>query len=87
VSTISIPVQVEINICDLVGWINKAISTIDNFGNFLIVKYILPSLDLDREFTSPIYDKNGFPIIKADHKFQVEKITVREHLRRGGITI
>lgn len=79
--------KVEININDLVGWINKAINTIDDFGNFLLVKYILPSLDLDREFISPVYDKNGFPIIKPDHRFEVETITVEEHLRRCGITI
>jgi hypothetical protein len=79
--------KVEINISDLVDWINKAIITIDNFGNFLLVKYILPSLALERKFISPVYDKNGFPIIKADHRFEVETITVEEHLRRGGIII
>lgn len=79
--------KVEVKVNDLVGWINKAIHTIDNFGNFLLEKYILPSLDLDREFTSPVYDKNGFPIIKPDHRFEVETITVEEHLRGCGITI
>ncbi len=79
--------KIEINIGDLVGWINKAIHTIDSFGNFLLVKYIVPSLDLNREFISPVYDKNGFPIIKLDNRFEVETITVEEHLRRCGITI
>lgn len=79
--------KVEININDLVGWLNNAIHTIDNFGNYLLVKYVLPSLDLGRKIITPVYDKNGFPIVKSDHRFEIEEITVEEHLKKCGITI
>ena len=77
---------IQFKISDIVTWLNQALTTIDNFGNFLLEKYIIPSLDLKKEFVSPIYDSNGIPIVKEDCRFEVETITVREYLRRCGIT-
>ena len=58
--------QIEIRINDLVGWINKAISTVDNFGNYLLVRHILPKLDLDAKVILPRLDQEGWPIIKPE---------------------
>ena len=78
--------KINIYISDLVGWINKAISTIDNYGNFLLEKYILPSLELNKKLIYPVYDKNGLLMMKPDKTFEVTEITVEEYLSKCGIT-
>ena len=79
--------DLNISIEDICDWIQKAIKAIDRFGDFLLVQYIIPSLDLEAEFPSPKRDRSGFPIFKPDMKLESETITVREHLRRVGIEI
>lgn len=70
---------------EFLGWVRSALSTLDRFAEYLFNHHVLPSFSLDTTFTSAVHDKNGFPIIKEDLRFEVETITVAEYLRRGGI--
>ena len=79
--------QIQVRISDLIEWINKAIATIDNFGNYLLVRHIIPKLDLSAKFISPKRDQKGWPVIKPDHKFEVEEITVKDYLAQCGIQV
>jgi hypothetical protein len=79
--------EIEVRIPDLIDWISRAIAVIDNLGNYLLVKHIVPTLDLDARFTAPKLDQGGWPIVRADHTFDVEEITVAEHLARCGIEV
>jgi len=79
--------QIDVPIPDLIDWINRAIVVIDNFGNYLLTKHIIPRLDLNAKVTAPKRDERGWPIIKPDHKFEVEQITVAEHLAECGIRL
>lgn len=79
--------QIDVQIPDLIGWINRAIAVIDNFGNYLLEKHIISKLDLTAKVTAPKRDERGWPIIKTDHSFEVEQITVAEHLAQCGIRL
>lgn len=79
--------EINVQIPDLVGWINEAIAVIDNFGNYLLVRHIIPRLDLSAKVTAPKCDERGWPIITQDHRFEVEQITVAEHLAQCGIQL
>jgi hypothetical protein len=79
--------QIEVRILDLIEWIRRAIALVDNLGNYLLVRHILPSLDLKAKITGPKRDHRGWPIIKSDHTFEVEQISVAEHLAQCGITV
>jgi len=78
--------EIQVTIPELIDWIKQAIRTIDAFGDYLLLNYVIPSFPLDNEIHLPKYDQNGFPIMLPDNKFDTETITVREYLRRGGIT-
>lgn len=79
--------EIQVTIPELIDWMKKAISTIDSFSDYLLTNYVIPSFPLDNEIILPKYDKNGFPIMLPDNRFDTEKITIREYLQRGGITI
>jgi hypothetical protein len=79
--------EIQVRIADLIDWINRAIATVDNLGNYLLVRYIIPRLDLTAKVTAPKLDKGGWPIVKADHTFEVEEITVADHLAQCGIRL
>lgn len=66
-------------------WVRAALSTLDLFAGYVLKKWVLPSFELDQTFVTPILDRNGWPIIKPDHQFEVETISIQEYLRRGGI--
>jgi hypothetical protein len=72
---------------EFVGWVRAALSTLDQFAGYLLDHYILTNLPLDQTFNAAVYDKNGFPMIKDDLRFEVETITIAEYLRRGGIKV
>lgn len=72
---------------EFVVWVRAALSTLDRFAGYLLDRHVLPNLPLDQTFTSAVLDKNGFPIIKGDLRFEVETITIAEYLRRGGISV
>lgn len=72
---------------EFVGWVRKAMATLDSFAGFLLKKYVIPSFELDKTLICPIYDENGFPRMKDDHLLAVETISIRECLKRGGIVV
>jgi len=72
---------------DFIGWVRNALATLDRFAGFLLKRYVVTTFALDATFTSAVLDKNGFPIIKEDHRFTVETISIREYLKRGGIVV
>lgn len=78
--------EIQATIPELIDWMQRAISTIDSFGDYLLLNYIIPSFPLDKEIVLPKYDENGFPIMLPDNRFEIENITIREYLLRGGIT-
>ncbi|MGH6826211.1 hypothetical protein [Methyloceanibacter sp.] len=84
---VEFPKEIHVKVSDLVDWIQRAIVTIDNLGDFALVKYVIPKLDRNAILTSPKRDENGWPIIRDDSTFEVEKITVAEHLAQCGIRI
>jgi hypothetical protein len=75
------------SIVEFCQWVRAALITLDKFSGYLLNKYVIPSLPLDQTFTSAVYDKNGFPIIKPDFRFEVETITIRQYLLRAGILL
>ncbi|WP_432773542.1 hypothetical protein [Francisella salimarina] len=78
----------QIRINDLIDWIKQGIVLIDEFGNFLLQEYIIPLLtpDLDTELDDVARDINGWPIIISPGRFKVVKTTVRDYIRKCGIT-
>ena len=72
---------------EFVGWIESALATLDSFAGYLLNTFVIPTMQLDQTFLAPVYDKRGFPIIREDHTFVVETISVREFLKRGGIAV
>lgn len=81
------PKDIRVRIPDLVDWINRAIAVVDDFGNYVLARHILPKLDLNAKFISPKRDAHGWPIIRPNHTFEVEHITISEHLAQCGITV
>lgn len=79
--------SIQVPIPELIEWILHAITTIDGFGNYLLVHHLIPRLDLDATFRNAKRDANGFPIITANHRFDTEEITTREYLARVGILV
>jgi hypothetical protein len=72
---------------EFIGWVEGALTTLDSFAGYLLNTFIIPTFSLDQTFLAAVYDKNGFPMIREDHTFVVERISVREYLRRGGIAV
>jgi len=79
--------EIQVRIPELVDWINRAIGVIDNFGNYLLVQHIIPKLDLNAKFISAKRDNRGWPVIKPDHRFEVEELTVADYLAQCGIRV
>lgn len=76
---------IQVTFPELSNWIQRAIETVDNYGNLLLEQFILPKYDLDSEVVSPVLDENGVPIIEGGGRFRLKRITVRQHLRQCGI--
>lgn len=72
---------------EFVDWVRAALATLDRFAGYLLEYHVLPNFQLEKTFTAAVYDKNGFPIIKDDLRFETETITIAEYLRRGGIAV
>jgi hypothetical protein len=72
---------------EFITWAERALATLDSFAGYLLNTFVVPTMPLDQTFLSPVYDKNGFPIIREDHTFVVETVSIRDFLRRGGITV
>jgi hypothetical protein len=68
------------------NWIRAALATLDTFAGYVLHTWVLPTFRCEQTFVTPLLDSNGFPRIKADHRFEVETITIGEYLRRGGIS-
>jgi hypothetical protein len=79
--------EIQVKIPELIDWINRALAVIDNFGDYLLVRHIIPSLDLNAQIKSFKRDQRGWPITKPDHTFELERITVAEHLAQCGIRV
>ncbi|MDE2309926.1 MAG: hypothetical protein KGL01_03745 [Betaproteobacteria bacterium] len=75
--------DIQVRIADLIDWINRAISVVDGLGNYVLVHHIIPKLDLKAKIVTPKRDQAGWPIIKADHTFEVEEITIADHLHNA----
>ena len=79
------PKHFQIPIPEFLDWLNRAIATIDNFGNYVLANYVVPAFDLNEKLISPKRDRNGWPIINAAGGFEIEEITVEQHLAKVGI--
>lgn len=79
--------KIRVPIPELIDWIVKAMSVIDNLGNYVLVKHVIPKLDLAATVIIPKYDANGWPIFKTDFRVEIEEITIAEYLARGGIEV
>lgn len=77
--------RIQVKISELSEWIRNAITTIDNFGNYLLEYHVIPSLDFSAEITTVKCDENSYPIIKENNLLEVEKITIEEYLAKCGI--
>ena len=79
--------DIQVRIPELIDWINRAISVVDGLGNYLLAHHIIAKLDPTAKLVTPKRDQAGWPIIKADHRFEVEEITIAEYLAQCGIQI
>jgi len=79
--------EIQVSLPELINWIKAALSTVDAFGDFLLETYIVPSFRLDDELSFPEFDEGGFPIFLEDKRLKLEKITIREYLKRVGIEV
>lgn len=70
---------------DLVGWVRSALSTLEAFAGYLLMKYVVPVYPSNDDFDIAVTDKNGLPIFKEDYRLTTERITWKEYLKRGGI--
>ncbi len=70
---------------EFTSWTRSALNTLDSFAGYLLRAFVLRLFDLNQTFVSAVLDRNGFPIVRENFRFEVESITVREYLRRGGI--
>jgi hypothetical protein len=84
---VEFPKQTNIPVADLPGWITKAVAALDNFGNHLLEKHILPTLDVDAVVTGPKLDELGWPIIRPDHTMVIEKIRVSDYVAQCGVSL
>ncbi len=78
--------RVSFRITEVSEWIQNAIVTIDAFGEYLLQHHVLAKFDPDADVTTPKLDENGFPVILANNRFAVEKMTIREYFGRYGIS-
>jgi hypothetical protein len=53
---------------------------VDGLGNDLLVDFMIPTLDPSANLVLPKRDAAGWPIIRADHTFEVEELSVRDYL-------
>jgi hypothetical protein len=82
------PKEITVTIDELLGWIDSAITTIDNIGNYVLAQYVLPRLDVDAKVIVPLRDKNGWPLFKeGEFRCQIEEITIREYVARAGVFV
>jgi hypothetical protein len=72
---------------EFVVWVNGALTTLDSFAGYLLKTFVVPAIPLDRTFLTAAYDKDGFPMMREDHTFVVETISLGEYLKRGGIAV
>jgi hypothetical protein len=79
--------EIHIRIPELTDWITRAISAVDGLGNYLLVEHIIPKLDPSANLVLPKRDAEGWPIIRADHRFEVEELSVRDYLGQVGIVM
>ena len=59
----------------------------DGLGNYLLAEHIIPKLDPSANLVLPKRDAAGWPIIRADHRFEVEELSVRDYLAQVGIVM
>lgn len=81
------PKEIQVPVSELIDWIKSAIAVVDGLGNYLLVRHIIPRLDLNAKVTAPKRDERGWPIVKPDRTFEVEQITVADHLAQCGIRV
>jgi len=79
--------DIHIGIAELIDWIRRAISVVDGLGNYLLVNHIIPKLDPSANLVLPKRDAASWPIIKADHRVDVEELSVRDYLAQVGIVM
>ncbi|MBW4470038.1 MAG: hypothetical protein KME45_06495 [Stenomitos rutilans HA7619-LM2] len=79
--------QTQYLVTEVVDWVRKAIITVDAYGSYLLSKYVMHRFNPDEIITVTKYDENGYPLLLEDFRFKVEKITIKEYMCRGGITI
>jgi hypothetical protein len=60
---------------------------VDGLGNYLLVDHIIPKLDPSANLVLPRRDAAGRPIIRADHRVDVEELSVRDYLAQVGIVM
>ena len=69
---------------EFIGWIERALDTLDRFAVYLLETYVVPVVREAPKFRSPVSDAHGVLIVK-DGLFETEMIDGREHLARLGI--
>ena len=64
----------------------NSIKNLDQFGDFLAKKYLIPKFDLEEKFALPPFDENGMLAIGKDGKLlrESEIITIGEYVKRCG---
>lgn len=73
-----------LSVRDFIAWVSGAIGTTDTFAEYLLRKYVLSRFDLAAEFTLPVYDSRGIPIIEGD-RIRTRKTNIGDELRRLGV--
>ncbi len=79
--------DIQVTIPELINWIQGAFRTVDAFGGYLLEKYILPNFPLDERVHVPKTDENGMIVFLSDGRVDMEIFTVRDYLKRGGISL
>lgn len=82
-----LPEKAILRVHDLVEWSGNAVQVVDFFGLEMFHRFVLPKLNLDQEVIEPARDASGFYILKADGNLEVNRVTIREYLRHGGIEV
>lgn len=82
-----LPERAVIKVDDLLEWTTNAIGVLDDFVLRVYERYILPKVDLDRQFDDLVPDKQGFPQFTATGSVETQRVTVRDYLRGCGFSV
>lgn len=78
--------KTKITMADLKLWAMNTNKMLEDFGEYVLEKYLIEKFDLNSIITIPKYDEDGYPVfIPGENRFEIEETTVGELLSRTGV--